>query len=156
MSIVAPPEKYVGQLLYLKPGYGWGWRGTGDGEQVDYALIDAAGGCEVRVLWFFTWRDEVRGVVGKVEQSGHIFDNLWIVCGAMVKGEHDFTEHLCLRYDLELGSQEPGEDEWPRIVAGERSYAGYGILAETEQYIQAFKQTSGGIKPGRRTGSGRV
>jgi hypothetical protein len=115
MPIIALPEKYVGQLLYLKPGYGWGWRGA------DYALIDAAGGCHVRVLRFFTWREEVRGVVGRVEQPGHLFDNLWIVCGAMVKGEHNFTEHLCMRYGLELGPQEPSKDEWPRIVAGECS-----------------------------------
>jgi hypothetical protein len=53
----------------------------------------------------------------------------------MIKGEHDFTAHLCGRYDLELGPHEPSEDEWPRIGAGERSYAGYGILAETEQQI---------------------
>ncbi len=121
MSIAVPAEKYVGQLLYLKPGYGWGWHGADDGEQVDYAPIDAAGGCRARVLRFFTWRDEVRGVVGKVEYPGHPFDKLWIVCGAMIQGEHDFTEHLCLRYDLELGPQEPSKDEWPRIPDGERS-----------------------------------
>jgi hypothetical protein len=139
MSIIVQPEKYLGQLLYLKPTYGWGWVGQADNSRVDYASIDAAGGCQVRVLQFFTWRGEVRGIVGKVEQSGHLFDKLWIVCGAMVSGEHDFAEHLCRRYDLELGTQEPTQDEWPRIKPGERNYAGYGILAETEQHFEAFR-----------------
>ncbi|MGI8549583.1 MAG: hypothetical protein ACR2PL_02130 [Dehalococcoidia bacterium] len=142
MAIVAPPEEYLGQLLYLRPGYGWGWRGADESERVDYAPIDAAGGCQVRVSRFFTWRGEVRGVVGKVEQPGHIFHNLWIVCGAMIKGEHDFTEHLCLRYDLELGLQEPGEEEWPCIAAGKRHYAGYGILSATEPHREASQRVS--------------
>jgi len=85
MSITAPPEEYVGQLLYLKAVGGWGWHGVDDNEHIDNAFVVAAGGCHIRVLSFFSWHNEVRGVIGKVEEAGHIFDGLWIVCAECLK-----------------------------------------------------------------------
>jgi hypothetical protein len=134
MSITERPERYVGRLLYLKPGYGWGWNGVSDETSIDYAPIDAAGGCHVRICRFFSWHNEVRGVVGKVEEAEHIFNGLWFVGATMLVGEWDFTDRLCWRYDLELGSMEPNEEEWPRLIHG-RYYGGYGILAESAQYV---------------------
>jgi hypothetical protein len=49
-----------------------------------------------------------------VEQQGHIFDQMWTSCATMLKGEQNFTDKLCLRYDLHIGVVRP-TGEWPEI-----------------------------------------
>ena len=53
----------------------------------------------------------------------------------MVKGHHNFTDNLGIRYDLEIGSGEPSGDEWPTIKPEMLRYSGHGILALSEDHI---------------------
>lgn len=137
IMLVVAQAAYIGKLVLLTPGYGWGWRRADDEQAtLDFEPILQAGSCHMRVQRFFSWRGEVRGLVCRVEQSGHIFDDLYVVCGEMLAGEHDFVYNLCHRYDLEIGPNDPGStDDWPRIVDGEPNYCGYGIVAESNAVI---------------------
>src|SRR5262245_30596232 len=80
---VSLPESirdYQGQLLCFEPRHGWGWFRLGeDGNKLslDYATVDKAGVFHIRAHRFFAFQGEWRGIVGRVEQPGHLFDGLW-------------------------------------------------------------------------------
>ena len=139
MSLVVAPEEYIGRRLLVEPGYGWGWTRRDDlSIRVDYAQVQAQGGFHVRVRYFFTYRGEWKGLVGVVEQAGHSFDGLWIGCTTRLSGNHDFTANLCYNWDLDIGPARPqGEKHWQPV--GVPLYSGYGILAEEEACIEAFR-----------------
>jgi hypothetical protein len=132
MSLAPSSRSYEGQLLCYRPGYGWGWSRLdkgGDDACVDYAEVDRAGTFKIRVHRFFTYQGELRGIVGRVEQPGHMFDDMWAATWTMIVGEFDFTERLCHRWDIELGPVEPSGEDWPHIRDTSPVYSGYGILA---------------------------
>ena len=109
MSLPESTRDHAGRLLYFEPWHGWGWFRLGaDGgkESIDYGEVDRAGAFRVRVRRFFTFEGELRGIVGRVEQAGHLFDGLWAATWTMLVGEFDLTDNLCWRWDIELG---PGE-----------------------------------------------
>ena len=148
MLDIATPERYVGGLLYLKPGYGWGWRCT-DGDAppagLNYDIVDQAGPFRIRVNRFFVFRDEVRGIVGTVEQEGHFLNGYWAACGEMSAGVHNFTDQLSIRCDLSIGPAEPS-GEWPMVRSCSPIYDGYGILAEDEDAIIRYWDKKGWVR----------
>lgn len=152
MLDIAAPESYVGGLLYLKPGYGWGWhRADGSAAPVlfDYEIVDWAGPFHIRVNRFFVFRDELRGVIGMIEQEQHFLHGYWTACGEMSAGVHNFTEDLSIRCDLSIGSAEPS-GEWPLVRNCSPIYDGYGILAEDEDTISRYwdkRDLARGAKP---------
>ena len=63
--------------MCFEPWHGWGWYRLGVSEEdrfVDYATIDAAGVFHIRVRRVFDVQGQPRGLVGQVEQVGHLFD----------------------------------------------------------------------------------
>ena len=93
MSLPQSSRDYEGQLLCFEPRYGWGWYrlGVSDGDRhLDCAEVDAAGPFHIRVHRFFDYEGEPRGLVGRVEQAGHLFDGLWAATWTMVVGAFDF------------------------------------------------------------------
>ncbi len=145
MLDIAAPENYIGGLLYLKPGYGWGWYfSDGDAAPVglDYEIVDRAGPFHIRVSRFFVFHGELRGVIGKVEQEGHFLHGYWVACGEMSAGTHNFTDELSMRCDLSIGPAEPS-GEWPLVQGCSPIYGGYGILAEDENSINRYWDRKG-------------
>jgi hypothetical protein len=135
MAIEADPNSYVGSLLWLRPTYGWGWVRLDDPEHaIDYSAINQGSDFGVRVQSFFSFKGELRGLVGRVEQVGHQFNDQWIVCGEMHSGTHDFDSRLCLRWDLDIGLS-VRDAEWPEIAPGGPIIHGSGILALSSDHI---------------------
>ena len=145
MTLPSSVRKYEGQLLCFEPWYGWGWDRLGVSEEerfIDYATIEAAGVFHIRVRRVFDADGEPRGVVGQVEQVGHLFDGLWIATWTMLVGEFDLTDNLCWRWDCELGPCEPPfVDGWPTSPEAPPAFAGRGgVLSESQAAIMAFRQ----------------
>ncbi len=143
MSLVESVRGYEGQLLCFVPWHGWGWfrlGAGGDKVPLDYGEVDRAGAFHVRVRRFFTSRGELRGIVGQVEQAGHLFDGLWAAAWTMLVGGFDLTDNLCWRWDTQLGPGEPGGDDWPAEPAGPPAYFGTGgVLAVSRGAIEAWR-----------------
>jgi len=143
MAIEADPNSYVGSLLWLRPTYGWGWVRLDDPEQtIDYSAINQGGDFGVRVQSFFSLKGELRGLVGRVEQVAHQFNDQWIVCGEMHAGTHDFESRLCLRWDLDIGLG-LRDAEWPEIAPGGPIIHGSGILALSSDHIDWYYKAKG-------------
>ena len=145
MLDIAAPESYVGGLLYLKPGYSWGWhRADGSAAPVlfDCEIVDRAGPFHIRVNRFFSFRNDLRRVVGRVEQEGHFLHGYCLSCVDMLGGAHDFTDRLSMRYDLSIGPIEPFGD-WPLVQNCSPIYGGYGVLAEDEDAANRYRPKKG-------------
>jgi hypothetical protein len=143
VSLPVSSREYEGQLLCFEPRHGWGWflAGVPDAERhLDYAVVDAAGAFHIRVHRFFDFEGMPRGLVGRVEQPGHLFDGLWAATWTMNAGEFDVVENLCLRWDMELGPTEPRfADGWPVTPDAPPAYAGFGgVLAVSHAAIKRF------------------
>src|SRR6267378_1969216 len=138
MSLDSKCLSFEGQLLCFKPGYGWGWSRLDKTDEfvgVDYAQVEQAGPFHIRVHHFFSFQGELRGLVGRVEQAGHLFDGLWVAVAQMIVGEFDFRERLCHRWDIELGSAQPSGDDWPHIRGVSPIYSGFGIVAVSAEVV---------------------
>lgn len=141
MPLLITPADYLGTLLYVEPRYGWGWHGSNNKTIVDYIPIQEAGGFLIRVVRFYHFKGELRGLIGKVESAGHLLDDLWIICGAMLNGSFNLTDTLCSRYDLELGRVAPSSAEWPMYGSEDRTYEGYGVLAESRSHYESWSRS---------------
>ena len=143
MSLPESTRDFAGKLLCFMPWYGWGWfQLAAGGEQVptDFGEIDKAGAFQIRVNRFFSIQGELRGIIGRVEQSGHLFDGFWVATWTMLVGEWDLAENLCWRWDLQLGVDEPLGDEWPAEPKEPPAYFGYGgVLAVSLAAYEAWK-----------------
>lgn len=148
MSLPESSLDHVGKLLCFKPMYGWGWFQLDSNREkapTDYAPIDKAGDFPIRVQRFFSYQGELRGIVGRVEQTGHLFDGLWIVTWTMLVGEFDFTERLCWRWDSELSPHEPTIDEWPTAPEIQPAWFGFGgVLAVSQAAIETWSAAFSG------------
>jgi hypothetical protein len=143
MSLPQSTRDYQGQLLCYEPRYGWGWYRLGGAESdsfIDYAEVDAAGAFQFRVHRVFEVDGVPRGLVGQVEQPGHLFDGLWAATWTMIVGEFDLVERLCLRWDIELGPTAPKGDPWPETPDKPPAYSGYGVLAVSHAAIKRFSE----------------
>jgi hypothetical protein len=109
---------------------------------LDYATIDAAGVFHIRVRRVFDVEGQPRGLVGQVEQVGHLFDGLWAATWTMCVGAFDLVERLCGRWDIKLGPTEPRiENGWPISPDTAPAFAGHGgVLAESHAAIRAFRE----------------
>jgi hypothetical protein len=148
MSLKPSIREQEGQLVCFEPWPGWGWYRLGVTDEdrfLDYATIDAAGVFLIRVRRVFDVEGRPRGLVGQVEQDGHLFDGLWVATWTMLVGEFDLTDNLCWRWDCELGPSEPRfDDGWPTPPEMPPAFAGYGgVLAESRAAIRAFRERRG-------------
>lgn len=91
------PEQYIGRLLYLEPTVQPDWKQWNSPHSpAEMAHPQAWGGFSVRVRYFLTLHaaNVWCGLVGRVEQEGHLFDRLWIGCSVNYQGYPDFTDYL--------------------------------------------------------------
>ncbi len=142
MRGIAFPEDYIGATLYVETWYGWGWERRDD--LIDYQPISVPGGFQLRVKYFWKFADDQRGLtskqhglVGIVEQPDHLFDGFWIACEERGTNSRNFTDRLCLRWNLRIGPRRPAGGN-PRGPSGFPLYSGYGVLAHTAEHLQEF------------------
>lgn len=146
-TVSLPPSvrEQKGQLVCFEPWYGWGWYRlcvSDEHRSVDFAMIAAAGVFHIRVHRVFDVEGQPRGLIGQVEQIGHLFDGLWVATWTMLVGAFDLTENLCWRWDIELGSSEPQfKDGWPLTPDTPPAFAGHGgVLAVSHAAIRLFRE----------------
>ena len=136
----------IGQLVCFEPRYGFWWYRLGESDSnrfLDYNEVDISGAFHIRIRRTFDYEGELRGLVGQVEESGHLFDGLWAATWTMLVGEFDLDSRLCIRWDIELGAIEP-EGEWPYVASTSSAYAGHGgVLAASYEAIRHFTRACG-------------
>jgi hypothetical protein len=142
MSLPESLRDYKGQLLCFSPSYGWGWCQLDEGGEkitLDYAKVDQAGPFHIRVHRFFSFEGRLRGVIGRVEQPGHLFDGFWAWTWTMLVGEFNVTDKLCWRWDSVLEPNEPVGDDWPDEPLTPPAYFGFGgVLGVTNDAIEKW------------------
>src|SRR5262249_42922729 len=110
---------------------------------MDYAEVDRANAFHIRVHRFFSFDGKLRGIIGRVEQAGHLFDGLWATTWTMLVGDFDLNENLCWRWDSEFGPDEPrgsSEYDWPREPVRNPAYFGFGgTLAVSRSAFESWR-----------------
>ena len=102
------------------------------------------GPVHVRVECFFVWRGDLRGFVGAVEEPGHLFDGLLIVCYLRITGEHDLETNLCIDFGVELGAGPVlVNDGWPGFERRKTSFMGHGTVAASDEALEAWLAKKG-------------
>ena len=130
MGLDLSAEKYRGNLIAVKPVYGWGWSRLDVPDLPVPAQINGVPHAfHCRIQHFFSFHDELRGAVAVIEEPGHIYDGLWVVFSTRAIGSHDLVNNLpyC---DIHIGSDAP-VGEWPEIVSGSPIVNGYGYVGES-------------------------
>lgn len=130
------PEEYIDRLLYLEPSERANWKqGTAQDSVADVSHPQVVSGFHVRVKYFLTLHRENawNGLVGTVEQEGHLFDRLWFGCSTTYQGYPNFTDRL-RRSWCRIGPGRPREPAF-YIPSGLPFYEGQGVLGETKSII---------------------
>lgn len=127
MGLEPSCKTYAGSLVAVEPVYGWGWY------RLDAPEIPVSAESQgvprpfhCRIQDFFCFQNEVRGAIGRVEEAGHSYDDLWVVFSTRVNGDHNFIDRLpyC---DVQLGAIAP-VGEWPEFTSGSPIVSGYGFV----------------------------
>ena len=131
-------DSFIGQALLCRPyaGYGWGLRNSGIASEIDIFQdrVAPAGDFHLIVKDFFDMLGTRRGFYGRIEEQGHIFNGLMLVATTMSSGTFDFTDRLCMRYDVEIGEDLPGSIGG-HVVQG---YFGNVWVAATSSLLDQF------------------
>src|SRR5262245_21967120 len=83
-------DQYVGCTVYVAPFYGYGWTSEIKSPPKPWDWVPTP--FHVRILRIYEHRGNRRGFVGKVDEAGHEFHNLWIVCMTRHCGRFDFDK----------------------------------------------------------------
>jgi hypothetical protein len=131
MLTIEMPERYIDRLLFLEPVDLPMWQqSVQPNDFIGFAQMQTLGGFHVRIRYFLTLyaTDTWGAVVGSVEQSGHVFDGLWIGCNVNYQGYPDFTERLRKSW-CKVGPIRPKPPSM-LVPSGLPLYVGPGVLAE--------------------------
>src|SRR5262245_20506540 len=126
---------FLGDLLVVKPVYGWGWSRLDAPEiPVPAEINGVPRPFHCRVREFFYFRNELRGAIGTIEESGHIYDRHCVIFWTRTIGMHNFIDSLpyC---NVEIGSVAP-VGEWPEFRSGSPMINGYGIVGASLEHIK--------------------
>ena len=127
-------KTYLGELIIFKPEYGQGWsRLDAPDIPVPAQINGVPFPFHCRIEKFFDFHGELRGFVGRVEQTEHIYDGLRVIINTRVVGTFNFTDALP-RCDIQLGTVEPS-GEFPQFVSGSPIVNGFGVVGATSEHI---------------------
>jgi hypothetical protein len=130
-------ENYRGNLVIVKPVYGWGWAHLDTPEIPVPAQINGVPyPFSCRIQHFFYWQNELRGAVAEIEEPDRIYDRLQLIFSPRVTGTHNFINQLAY-CDIQIGSVAP-VGEWPEIISGSPIINGYGFVGESLEHIESF------------------
>ena len=135
MGLEESCQAYLGSLVVVKPVYGWGWSRLDAPEIPVPAEVDGVPRpFHCRIRDFFYFRDELRGATGRVEESGHVYDGLWVVFSTRMAGTYEFTDNppYC---DVQIGSDTP-VGEWPEFTSGSPIVNGFGYVGKSLRRIE--------------------
>lgn len=113
-GLVQGSERYIGQLLLVRPIYGWGWgESYMEGTKKKERSIDVPSPFHVRVERLWSFQDVRRGVVARVEEPNCSFNGYWVTLSTRHEGSYRFDE--VNHYNITLDADEPkdGKDGWP-------------------------------------------
>ena len=134
-------KTHLGKLIAAKPEYGWGWSRLDAPEIPVQAQINGVPfPFQCRIERFFDFRGELRGFVGRVEQTEHIYDDLFVVIYTRIVGTFNFTDNLP-HCDIQLGADKPS-GEFPEF-SGSPIVNGYGVVGATFEHIAERDKRNG-------------
>lgn len=131
-------DSFIGEILWCRPyaGYGWGLRESGIASEIDIFQDRVAPDGDFRLIVkdFFDMLGTRRGFYGRIEEPSHIFHGLILVATTMSSGLFDFTDRLCMRYDVEIG------EDMPNSIGGhvDQGYFGNIWVAATRSLLDQF------------------
>jgi len=90
-----------------------------------------------RVKDFFYFQNELRGCIGRIGESGHIYDGLWVVFYTRIIGTHNFIDNLpyC---NIQIGAVVP-VGEWPEFTSGSPIIDGYCFVGDSLKHIREYE-----------------
>ena len=134
-------ETYLHELVLVKPVYGWGWTRL---DAPDISVPAEINGVpfpfKCRITEFLYHHNRPNGALGRIEESNHIYDNLWMFFYLRVQGIFNFTDEIGY-YNLEIGSPPPEiveKDESLEFKSGEPIVNGYAHIAESLRHIERY------------------
>ena len=141
--------EFVGRLVAARTIYGWGW-GEGHDDRTDSVPVDMPPSFQLRVAEFFNWNQERRGGIGRVEQSGHVYDGHWLLFYTRVCGCFDFVQKIA-DYNFHIGRDRPSlypptkeprmAEAWPLPCFRDYSSLwGYGRIGATLDVVERFER----------------
>ena len=86
-------DRFVRRAVYVAPFYGYGWTSAPKDPAKEWNWVPAS--FHVIVVRFYVHRANRRGFVGKVDEAGHEFDGLWMVC--MMSSDNYFSRSATIR-----------------------------------------------------------
>jgi hypothetical protein len=135
MALDETCKSYSGSLVAVKPIYGWGWSRRDAPEiPVPAEINGVPHPFHCRIKGFFYFQCKLRGAVGTIEESEHIYDGLWVVFYTRTVGTYDFTNSLP-HCDIQIGSVIP-VGEWPEFTSGSLIVNGYCFVGESLRHIE--------------------
>lgn len=141
MALDKSCEAYLNNLVLVKPVYGWGWSHLGNSEIPVAAEINGVPSpFNCRITEFCCYRGNLNGAIGRIEETNHIYNDLWTFFYLRVQGTFNFTDEIGY-YNVEIGSQPPkipDEKDWLEFTAGSPIINGYAHIAESFQQIEKY------------------
>ncbi|MBC7797635.1 MAG: hypothetical protein H7Z37_12245 [Pyrinomonadaceae bacterium] len=135
MGLTIDCRNYLGEIVAVKPEYGWGWTRTDAPEiRVPAQVNGVPFNFNCRIRNFLCVDDELRGFIGCVEEAEHIYDGLFIVVTTRITGTFNFTDRLAY-FNIELGADEPTSNDFPTFISGSPIVVGYGVVGASLHHI---------------------
>jgi hypothetical protein len=113
---------YIGQILEVRPIYGWGWT-----RNVEEPAPPSKFWIRLSRLW--SYQGERRGGVGQVQQPHHPFDGFWVVFSTRHAGTFNFADRPA-HYNVTIGPNVPVDHSgWPSMTGDDPHVTGFAEIS---------------------------
>jgi hypothetical protein len=133
-------KNYKDKLILIKPVFGWGWTSNKPDISIPNQVNGVPFSFYFRVKTYFYFENELRGAVGRVEDSNHIYNNLWAFFYNRNAGISNFTNKLpyC---NIEISLEYPEiRNKWYEFKRDSQIIIGYCIAGESVQAIAEYER----------------
>ena len=128
MGLSLESEAYVGRLLVVEPGYGYGWN-----SQVEvagtYPEVEVPKPFHIKVERFFCVSGELRGAIGTIIEPGHALGSLLLAFNTRHVGEWNLRNNppAC---NLTVGISAHETDKGYLLAVGPPALVGFGTVRD--------------------------
>jgi len=152
MPLTELSKTHVGRALFVLPYYGYGWTRR-DLAVKTLGPLDKLGPepFHLRVKEPVYCENQIMGITGEIEEPGHGLDKYWCVCLIRSTDDSDFTTYpgqymiWIAREALSINPApypEKALAEWVTFDKSKFCLCGYGVVAESVQWIQDIYNTT--------------
>ncbi len=137
--------EFAGKIIYCRPSLEMGWlRLDATGVRpLSGARLEFPQPFRLRALDFFSVAGKPRGVLGRVAEPGHPFDGLFVVAGTGEGGPFGLENHLCTRWDIEVGEGPIFGEGYRRIELVSQVHTGFGVISSSQAALDQILPLAG-------------